>query len=190
MALLISAVTLQMRHWDCAASRKLHNPMLKSVESLAFDSLVAIPSMDQAVIELVANSIDAGSKHVDVHVSFPESAIGVTDDGRGIPYADLRFVGTYHATSKDTREGLFRGRALACLGALAREMVVTTRTSDSRLSYQKIQNCSESEINHIGTGKVGTRICLTGLFYKVRVCDLDTDAHHTSSDASSYQLHF
>lgn len=47
-------------------------------------SSTAIPSLENAVIELFKNSLDAGSRRIDIAVDFARGACAVEDDGLGI----------------------------------------------------------------------------------------------------------
>ncbi|MBQ2699628.1 MAG: DNA mismatch repair endonuclease MutL [Clostridia bacterium] len=89
-----------------------------------------------AIKELVENSIDAGASAVTIEIK--DGGIRyfrVTDNGCGIPSADIRMAFERHATSKITHsEDLnriatlgFRGEALASIAAVSR-MTCTTRT--------------------------------------------------------------
>ena len=89
-----------------------------------------------AIKELVENSIDAGASAVTIEIKDGGiSYFRVTDNGCGIPSADIRMAFERHATSKITHsEDLnriatlgFRGEALASIAAVSR-MTCTTRT--------------------------------------------------------------
>lgn len=47
-------------------------------------SSIAIPSLSSAILGLVANSLDAGARKVDVIVDFARGSCVVEDDGYGI----------------------------------------------------------------------------------------------------------
>jgi len=81
-----------------------------------------------AVKELVENSIDAGSRRIDVAIAGGGiDLLEVRDDGRGIEFDDLMLAIERHATSKiDSIDDLkalttlgFRGEALASLAAVS-----------------------------------------------------------------------
>ena len=87
------------------------------------------------VKELVENSIDAGASQVIVEIKDGGvTQIRVTDDGAGIPAAEVEQAFLHHATSKlQTPEQLdaiatlgFRGEALPSIAAVSR-VVMTTR---------------------------------------------------------------
>ena len=91
--------------------------------------------------ELMENAIDAGASTVTVEISHGGlTFLRVTDDGRGIPAAELKTAFLRHATSKLRTEydleaiGTlgFRGEALAAIAAVSR-IEVLTRTAEADL---------------------------------------------------------
>jgi DNA mismatch repair protein MutL len=91
------------------------------------------------VKELLENSLDAGARHVEVHVEEGgRKLIKIIDDGGGIDFEDLPLALAPHATSKLQREDDlfhvqtmgFRGEALASIGSIA-HMTLTSRPVDA-----------------------------------------------------------
>ncbi len=87
-----------------------------------------------AVKELVENALDAGASRIDIaFADGGKTLIRVTDDGHGIPAAELPLALARHATSKIDGSDLlnihtfgFRGEALPSLGAVGR-LTITSR---------------------------------------------------------------
>ena len=52
-------------------------------------SSVAITSLNNVVIGLVKNSLDAGARKIDVEVDYHRGACAVEDDGQGIPASEF-----------------------------------------------------------------------------------------------------
>jgi DNA mismatch repair protein MLH1 len=117
------------------------------------------------------------STHIIIHVEKGGlSKLTVTDDGCGIPKADLALAATRHATSKLSTvqdfKGLqtfgFRGEALASMSMVSR-LTITSRTADSNVGYtQSYKNgAPTSKQPKPCARKPGTTISIQDLFYNV-----------------------
>src|SRR5204863_1059246 len=125
------------------------------------------------VKELLENSIDAGSRRVDVEVEQGGvERIAVVDDGCGIYPDDLGLAFAAHATSKlrDAddlfRIGTlgFRGEALASIGGVAQ---VTLQSRPPERPDGAELTCHGGELAPVRpwNGSPGTRIEVRHLFY-------------------------
>ncbi len=124
-----------------------------------------------AVKELVENALDAGASRIDITIAHGgKTLLKVSDDGHGIPEAELPLALARHATSKidgsdllNIRSFGFRGEALASLGAVS-DLVVTSRALGASAA-------SSLTVAHGRPGSVrpaarsaGTEVAATGLF--------------------------
>ncbi|MBA3661578.1 MAG: DNA mismatch repair endonuclease MutL [Gammaproteobacteria bacterium] len=124
------------------------------------------------VKELIENSLDAGSRHIEIDIEAGGlRLIQVRDDGFGIHPDDLMLALDRHATSKiknqtDLEQILtlgFRGEALASIGSVSR-LQLTSRHGDReglRLSFDGNLQKEISPAAH----PVGTTVAVHDLFY-------------------------
>lgn len=123
--------------------------------------------------ELIENALDAGARSVRVEIQEGgRRLIRVTDDGCGIPGAEVPLAFERFATSKiDTTEDLaavrsfgFRGEALASIASVARVRVLT-RTRDTLLGTEaRVEGGRIVSLGEAGA-PVGTRFEMWDLFY-------------------------
>ena len=123
--------------------------------------------------ELMENAIDAGASTVTVEINHGGlTFLRVTDDGKGIPAAELKTAFLRHATSKLRTEydleaiGTlgFRGEALAAISAVSR-VEVLTRTADSELGASlALEGGAPGEVEEAGC-PLGTTMVVRDLFF-------------------------
>jgi len=143
-----------------------------TANKIAAGEVVERPS--SIVKELVENSIDAQSLHIEVEIADGGiSFIRITDDGSGMSPADAKLAILRHATSKislaedlSTIHSLgFRGEALPSIAAVSR-FSLTTRQHDneSLATYVEVAGGITTDIREAG-GNVGTTIVVKDLFF-------------------------
>src|SRR5262249_37804649 len=129
------------------------------------------------VKELMENSVDAGSKRIDVDVEHGGiELIRIVDDGCGICSEDLPLTFASHATSKlTTADDLFRigtmgfrGEALASIGGVG-QVLLQSRPAD-QISGAEI-TCHGGALSEVQpwNGTPGTRIEVRYLFFNTPV---------------------
>ena len=128
-----------------------------------------------AVKELVENSIDAGSRSIEVEIAEGGLAyIRISDDGCGMEKEDLSLSVERHATSKiSTADNIyhiaslgFRGEALASIASVSR-MKITARIQGSETA-QWISVEGSHITDRVETGAPqGTTVEIRDLFYNV-----------------------
>jgi DNA mismatch repair protein MutL len=125
--------------------------------------------------ELVENSLDAGAKHVEVHVQRGGAAlIRIVDDGAGMDREDALLCIERHATSKiRTKEDLaairtfgFRGEALPSIASVARFRLATREPSALSGTEIEIHGGKMQHVRDYG-GAPGTMIEVRSLFFNV-----------------------
>lgn len=150
--------------------------MIKVLEKSIADKIAAGEVVERPlsiVKELVENAIDSGANSIVVEIkNGGKTYIRVTDNGCGIPSAEVEMAFLRHATSKivtaadlNSIETLgFRGEALASIAAVTRTELVT-KTSEEKAGVKVIIHGGEI-IENIGIGcPDGTTIVISDLFY-------------------------
>ena len=150
--------------------------MIQILDSYIADKIAAGEVIERPlsiVKELVENAIDAGANRIIVEIrGGGKSYIRVTDNGCGIPAAEVPLAFERHATGKiRTLEDLdhistlgFRGEALASICAISR-LTIFTRTQDEAIGTRlEIQGgrCFEPEPAGVN---VGTTMLVEDVFY-------------------------
>ncbi|MCF8477401.1 MAG: DNA mismatch repair endonuclease MutL, partial [Pseudolabrys sp.] len=141
-----------------------------TVNRIAAGEVVERPA--SVVKELVENALDAGAKRIDVLTDGGGRRLfRVTDDGAGMPRADLDLCVERHATSKLDGDDLlaidtlgFRGEALPSIGAVARLIITTRHASEPHAWTLQVDAGDKSEIKPAALGQ-GTTIEVRDLFY-------------------------
>ncbi len=173
----------------------------KVVSRIAAGEVVERPA--SVVKELVENSLDASSSQISVEVrGSGVSLIRVTDNGIGIPSAEVELAFDRYATSKignvDDLESIpslgFRGEALPSIAAVAEVEVVTRTAGDSAGTYLSLED--GAIVNRGSQGRSqGTTITVRNLFRKVpaRLKFLKSSAtenSHIANVVTQYALAF
>ncbi|MBQ0040689.1 MAG: DNA mismatch repair endonuclease MutL [Clostridiales bacterium] len=150
--------------------------MIKVLDSFIADKIAAGEVIERPVSivkELVENSVDAGATSIIVEIrNGGKSYIRVTDNGSGIPAAEVSTAFLRHATSKISTmtdlDGImslgFRGEALASISAVSR-LTIVTRTIDEAVGSKLVMHGGkEIASEQVGTN-VGTTIVVEDVFY-------------------------
>jgi DNA mismatch repair protein MutL len=125
------------------------------------------------VKELIENSLDAGATEISVTLEKSgTSLIQVTDNGQGMPAADLALAAERHSTSKVKQEADlfrivtlgFRGEALPSIASVAK-MEIISRPAGSDGGYRlKVEGGKKQELCP-APASVGTTVSVRDIFF-------------------------
>ena len=126
------------------------------------------------VKELLENALDSGATSVEILIEEGgEKSIVVSDNGEGIPKAELLLAVSRHATSKiKTGSDLeavatlgFRGEALASISSVSRFEIMSRHASDSAAWSVSSEGEGIWSALKPAAGKQGTRVRVADLFF-------------------------
>ncbi|MFC2041147.1 DNA mismatch repair endonuclease MutL [Chloroflexota bacterium] len=171
------------------------------VSRIAAGEVVERPA--SVVKELVENSLDAGSSQISVEVrGGGVNLIRVTDNGKGIPLAELELAFQRYATSKISGLGDleaisslgFRGEALPSIAAVSQLDVVTCAEGESAGNYLNVKEGLTASRGSRGRSQ-GTTVTVRSLLRNVpaRLKFLKsptTENGHIAGVVSQYALAF
>jgi DNA mismatch repair protein MutL len=127
------------------------------------------------VKELLENSLDAGAKHITIHIKEAgKRLVDVSDDGTGIPVEELLLSVARHATSKlssaddlfNIRTLGFRGEALASIGSVS-HLTITSRSAESPIGGRLHVDGGQAGVLLPVGAAPGTQVSVEDLFYNV-----------------------
>ena len=127
------------------------------------------------VRELVDNALDAGASRIDVRVEAGgRRLLEVSDDGHGIPAAELELALQRHATSKlvpdadleRIRTLGFRGEALASIAAVSRLRIASRAAKAQHACALLLEGGRVLQRDVLGA-PVGTLVTVENLFHNV-----------------------
>jgi DNA mismatch repair protein MutL len=154
---------------------RIHQLPLSVVTKIAAGEVIERPA--SVVKELLENSVDAGSRRIDIEIEQGGAElIRIVDDGCGIDADDLALAFASHATSKLAgADDLFRihtlgfrGEALASIGGVA-QVTLQSRPPERAVGAQI--SCHGGELTPLRdwNGSPGTRVEVRHLFFNTPV---------------------
>lgn len=144
-----------------------------TIGKIAAGEVVERPS--SVIKELVENSIDANAKNIVIEIKDGgKQYIRVSDDGVGIPHAELSKVFLRHSTSKiqkiEDLENLqtcgFRGEALSSICAVSKTTLMTKTSDEEWGSRVFVEGGKYISTEKIGLSQ-GTTLVIQDLFFNV-----------------------
>jgi len=127
------------------------------------------------VKELLENALDADARSIAIEIEAAGTRrIRLTDDGRGIPSAEITLALERHATSKLAQaEDLqhittlgFRGEALASIASVARVTLASRSADEARGAQVHVEGGSVGAVHPVGAPP-GTTVTVEDLFFAV-----------------------
>ena len=143
------------------------------VSAIAAGEVVERPA--SVVKELIENALDAGATRIDIQIEGGgRRLIEASDDGCGIPSAEIELAVSRHATSKlqtvedlfDVRTLGFRGEALASIGAVSR-LELNSRTGEEEAGTRLRVEAGRAGPSEKAGIPVGTRASVRDLFLNI-----------------------
>ena len=152
-----------------AARRPIRQLDPAAANRIAAGEVVERPA--SAVKELVENALDAGARRIEIaYAEGGKRLIRVSDDGCGIPVAELALALARHATSKLDGDDLvniasfgFRGEALPSLGAVARLTLTSRAAGAAEAASLAVRGGIEGPVRPAARA-AGTLVEVEGLF--------------------------
>ncbi|HMN41934.1 MAG TPA: DNA mismatch repair endonuclease MutL [Phycisphaerales bacterium] len=141
------------------------------VNQIAAGEVVERPA--SVVKELVENALDAGARAITVEIEQGGiELVRITDDGGGIPEAELALAIAPHATSKiASPEDLdrigtmgFRGEAIASIASVSRLSIRSRSPSQSGASVIEVEGDDVKPVRP-AAGPIGTCVSVRNLFF-------------------------
>ncbi|MFC2018877.1 DNA mismatch repair endonuclease MutL [Chloroflexota bacterium] len=180
-------------------SIKVLDPRL--VSRIAAGEVVERPA--SVVKELVENSLDAGASQISIEArGGGTGSIRVTDNGVGIPAAEVGLAFERHATSKisflQDLDGItslgFRGEALPSIASVAQVDIVTSAAGEEAGTHLSLEGGLVVSRGSQGRSQ-GTTVTVRNLFRKVParlkfLKSAATENSHIAHVASQYALAF
>jgi DNA mismatch repair protein MutL len=140
------------------------------VNQIAAGEVIERPA--SVVKELLENAVDAQAARILLELQEAgKKLIRVSDDGTGIPAAEVPIALAGHATSKiataEDLEGItslgFRGEALASIASVA-DVRLVSRTADAMQAVEVAVSAGKAEPPRPASGPVGTTVEVRNLF--------------------------
>lgn len=141
-----------------------------TINKIAAGEVIERPA--SVVKELIENSIDAESTHINITLECAgKNLIVIKDNGKGMSKEELELAIQRHATSKLDEDDLlninsfgFRGEALPSIGAISK-FKITSQKAGSENTYTLSIIGGNIEPTKISNGNVGTTIEVRDLFF-------------------------
>ena len=151
---------------------KIYQLSPQEAQKIAAGQVVERPA--NALKELIENSIDAGSTHIEIYIEDAgQKLIRVADNGCGMSQEDAELSCNRHATSKIQKIDQlptistfgFRGEALASIVAVSKVTLITReKEAENGIQIIRTENSNNLELVNCNPG---TDIRIQDLFYNV-----------------------